>query len=72
MMQYDGKDNKTRVAKTQITLVETLLAIADKNPWTKALRSSRKKFENFREIKEMPLPAQFTQAFYANTTESRL
>ena len=60
MMQYDEKDNKARAAKTQITLVETLLGIADKKSTDEAFNNFKEKFENFKEIKEMPLPAQFT------------
>ncbi len=60
MVQYDEKEKKARAAKTQIALVETLLGIADKKSCDEGFNKFKEKFENFREIKEAPLPGQFT------------
>lgn len=60
MVQYDEKEKKARAAKTQIALVETLLGIADKKSCDDGFNKFKEKFENFREIKEAPLPSQFT------------
>ncbi|MBU2638557.1 MAG: DEAD/DEAH box helicase [Nanoarchaeota archaeon] len=59
MVQYDEKEKKARAAKTQIALVETLLGIADKKSSDEGFNKFKEKFENFREIKEAPLPAEF-------------
>ncbi|MDI6736957.1 MAG: SNF2-related protein [Nanoarchaeota archaeon] len=59
MMQCDEKENNVRAAKSQIALVETLLGIADKKSMDEGFSKFKKKFENFREIKKAPLPAEF-------------
>ncbi len=59
LIAYDAKQRCARASKAQISLVHALLDISSSAKVDEKFEKIKEKFQNFKQIKEIPLPAQF-------------